>query len=58
MKFEVIESGSEWIVRREGREVARFPHQDEALSHVAAELRGAEGRGPASLAMRYERRSA
>ena len=58
MKFEVIESGGEWIVRREGCEVGRFPRQDEALSHVAHALRAAEGSGPASLAMRYERRSA
>jgi hypothetical protein len=58
MKFEVIESGGEWIVRREGDEVARFAAQDLALGHVADELRKAEAAGPASLAMRYERRSA
>jgi hypothetical protein len=58
MKFEVIENDGEWIVRREGCEVARFGAQDEALSHVAAQLRAAEGDGPASLAMRYARRSA
>ena len=58
MKFEVIENDGEWIVRREGSEVARFAAQDEALNHVARQLRLAEGAGPASLAMRYARRSA
>jgi hypothetical protein len=58
MKYEVIETGGEWVVRREGLEVARFAAQDEALTHVGDQLRAADGDGPASLAVRYERRSA
>lgn len=57
MRFEVVESAGEWIVRREGEEVARFARQDEALSHVADSLRNA-GEGVASLAMRYQAKRA
>jgi hypothetical protein len=56
MKFEVVESAGEWIVRREGQEVARFAAQDEALNDVAARLRDADASQPASLSMRYQRR--
>lgn len=56
MKFEVVESAGEWIVRREGQEVARFAAQDEALNDVAARLREADASQPASLSMRYQRR--
>ncbi|MFN3582489.1 hypothetical protein [Phenylobacterium sp.] len=56
MKFEVVECGGEWIVRREGQEVARFGAQDEALNDVAARLREADASQPASLSMRYQRR--
>lgn len=56
MKFEVVESAGEWIVRREGQELARFAAQDEALNDVAARLREADASQPASLAMRYQRR--
>lgn len=56
MKFEVVECAGEWIVRREGQEVARFATQDEALNDVAARLRDADATQPASLAMRYQRR--
>ena len=58
MRFEVVESGGEWIVRRNGSEVARFPAQDEALSHVAGLFRAVDAEGPASLAVRYEPRPA
>ncbi|WP_183280986.1 hypothetical protein [Phenylobacterium zucineum] len=57
MKFEVVESAGEWIVRREGEEIARFAGQDEALSHVADRLREADPAEGASLAMRYQRRA-
>jgi hypothetical protein len=46
MKFEVVESTGEWIVRRDGVEIARFRDQLEALADVGY-----------SLAMRYEARA-
>jgi len=56
MKFEVVESGGEWIVLSEGEEVARFAAQDQALSHVADRLRHADAAGGASLSVRYQAR--
>lgn len=56
MKFEVVESGGEWVVSREGEELARFGAQDEALNDVAGRLRDVGADGTATLAMRYERR--
>jgi hypothetical protein len=58
MKFEIVESAGEWIVRREGEEVARFEGQDQALTHVAGRLREAETLGSASLSVKYEPRRA
>lgn len=57
MKFEVVETGGEWVVSREGEELARFAEQDAALNDVAGRLREADGEGPATLSMRYERRA-
>ncbi len=57
MRFEIVESADEWIVRRDGAEVGRFAAQDQALAFVTEALRGLQD-VPASLAMRYERRSA
>lgn len=55
MKFEVIESLGEWIVRRNGVEIARFCEQFEALGDVAERLREShETPGAYSLAMRYQ----
>jgi hypothetical protein len=58
MKFEVIESLGEWIVRRDGVELARFGDQLEALADIAERLRDRDD-APASysLAMRYEARA-
>ena len=58
MRYEVVEDGSEWIVRRAGQELARFADQDRALSHVAEQLRGADTSNSASLSVRYQARSA
>ena len=58
MKFEVIESLGEWIVRRNGVEIARFSAQLDALGDVAERLRDShEGSGIYSLAMRYQVRA-
>jgi hypothetical protein len=58
MKFEVIESRGEWIVQRDGEELARFDEQLEALADVAERLRDAgEGLDSYSLAMRYQARA-
>lgn len=58
MKFEVIETGGEWIVRRDGVELARFSDQLEALADIGERL-PAHGEADASysLAMRYEHRA-
>lgn len=56
MKFEVVENGGEWIVRRDGEEVARFAAQDLALSHVADRLREGDATAGASLSVRYQAR--
>jgi hypothetical protein len=57
MKYEVIETGGEWVVEGEGVELARFPDQAAALDHVAECLRGAEpGDGTVSLRVRYQAR--
>ena len=58
MRFEVVEEEGAWIVRSEGRELARFDTQDTALSDVADRLRQADGASPVSLAVRYQARSA
>jgi hypothetical protein len=58
MKFEVIETLGEWIVRRNGVELARFGEQLEALGDVAERLRDTEEvPGVYSLAMRYQARA-
>jgi hypothetical protein len=58
MKYEVLEEGGEWIVQREGVEVARLSGQDEALAFVAERLRDpARAPGIYSLTMRYQARS-
>jgi hypothetical protein len=57
MKYEVVESLGEWIVRRDGVELARFGDQVAALTDVAGRL-GQESEGDASysLAVRYQAR--
>ena len=58
MKFEVIECRGEWIVQRDGEEMARFDEQLEALNDVAERLRDAdEAHDSYSLAMRYQARA-
>jgi hypothetical protein len=58
MKFEVIETGGEWVVQTDGVEVARFAEQAAALDHIAGRLRGAQpGEDGVSLRVRYESRS-
>ena len=57
MKYEVIETSGEWIVQREGEEVARFSEQSEALDHVASRLRDVTpGENAVSLRVRYQAR--
>lgn len=58
MRYEVIEEQEEWVVCREGSELARFADQDTALSDVAVRLKAAEGPGPARLSVRYLTRTA
>jgi len=58
MKYAVVEAAGEWIVQREGLELARFRDQIEALTHVADLLRdGGQADGSYSLAMRYQARA-
>ena len=57
MKFEVVEQGGAWIVRRNGVELARFAEQQSALTEVSERLRNLHGVNDAvSLTMRYEAR--
>jgi hypothetical protein len=57
MRYEVVEDTGEWIVRREGSELARYGDQGSALNDVAERLRGADGSEPASLSVRYQSRT-
>ncbi len=59
MKFEIIEAIGEWIVRRDGVELARFGEQLAALSDVAERLSDTEESASTSysLAMRYQARA-
>jgi hypothetical protein len=58
MKFEVVENDEEWIVRRDGVDVARFRDQDQALSDIAQRLRdGGDGELSYSLGVRYQFRT-
>jgi hypothetical protein len=58
MKYAVVEATGEWIVQRDGLELARFHDQLEALAHVAELLREAgDPDGSFSLAMRYQART-
>lgn len=52
----MVETAGEWVVSRDGQELARFAGQDEALNDVAVRLRDADGDRPTTLCMRYERR--
>ncbi len=57
MKFEVVEQGGAWIVRRDGVGLGRYAEQAYALTDVSERLRALEPAGGAvSLAMRYEAR--
>jgi hypothetical protein len=58
MNFEVIQTDGEWIVRRDGVELARYGDQLEALADIGERLRDAgESDASYSLAMRYAQRA-
>mgnify|MGYP006955304830 FL=1 len=52
----MVQTADEWVVIRNGQELARFPAQNQALNEVAYRLRDADASQPAALSMRYERR--
>lgn len=57
MKYEVIETGDEWVVQNGGVEEARFEQQEDALNHVAERLKDADpGEDGVSLCVRYQPR--
>jgi hypothetical protein len=58
MKFEVVEQGGAWIVRRNGVELGRYAEQAYALTDVSERMRSLEPADGAvvSLAMRFEAR--
>ena len=59
MKYEVVEHADEWVVSREGVELARFRAQDDALNEVARRLRSVgDVEGPVSLSVCYAGRAA
>jgi hypothetical protein len=54
MKFEVIEDIGDWIVRRDGVELARFRDQEAALADIAERLQACSNPSFSySLAVRY-----
>jgi hypothetical protein len=66
MRYEVIEDQDDWVVARDGCELARFADQDTALQDVADRLKAGadrqkaetDGESTASLAVRYRTRGA
>jgi len=57
MKYEVVEHLGEWIVRRDGEELARFDEQLAALADVTERLGGSKPADESySLAVRYAAR--
>jgi len=57
MKYEVVEHLGEWIVRRDGVELARFGEQLAALADVTERLAGSKAAEESySLAVRYQAR--
>jgi hypothetical protein len=58
MKFEVVEQGGAWIVRRNGVELGRYAEQAYALTEVSERMRnlGPPGGAVVSLAMHFEAR--
>lgn len=58
MKYEVVEQLGEWIVRRNGQELARFSEQLTALADVADRLQQRpQAEASYSLAVRYQPRA-
>lgn len=54
MRFVVQQLGAEWLVTADGRELARFASQQEALADVSRRLQAEPGgEAPASLSLRY-----
>ncbi|MBL8770591.1 MAG: hypothetical protein JNK30_04350 [Phenylobacterium sp.] len=57
MRFEVVEVPDGWVVRSEGRDLARYADQDAALADVAERLSRAEAGEPAGLSVRFQRKA-
>jgi hypothetical protein len=56
--YEVVEAAGEWIVRRQGAEIARYAAQEAALRAVAEQMRqDRPERGAVSFAMRFQSRA-
>ena len=59
MRYEIIEEQDDWVVARDGCELARYADQDTALHDVADRLKAADdGESAASLSVRYRNRTA
>jgi hypothetical protein len=57
--YEVVEASGVWIVRRSGREVARYEVRTAALQAVAERMRKESGGDAAvAFAMRFQSKSA
>jgi hypothetical protein len=57
MNYEIVEDCGEWVVQRDGVEIARFGEQLEALADIAERLREREPEsGSYSLTVRYQAR--
>lgn len=58
MRYEVVESAEEWVVRRDGVEVARFARQGAAFDEVARHIQGeSQYPGRVSLGLHFQRRA-
>jgi hypothetical protein len=55
MRYEVVQDADEWVVCREGSELARFADQERALNDVAERLRAGDASATAKLSVRFRR---
>jgi len=55
--FEIGETAGEWVVRQEGREVARFHAEEHAMLAVSERMRDHAGDEPVAFSIRFNGRS-
>ena len=55
--FEIVETAGKWVVRQEGREVARFHAEEHAMLAVSERMRDHAGDEPVAFSIRFNGRS-